>query len=408
MNAMRKIDKEIRKMAKQAKCPVSKEYEERMDSLVKSMKEETAARAERSKLSLLPMPKAGLAACVMCGVLIVSVPVAAKVISVVTARMENMSRQEQEAYVEANDSHNMTSEHETEAVRYSREMSAEEAARYNDFLEKYEEGLFPEGELQQVDKLEEIAEISEPVYEVWNREIFLPERDLTDEELLEIIDFYQKSAYSVSHTEEAQAVIMAQEKFAENPTPQEGDLSEEEAIAKASAYLEVMGVADTASMEKSVEFVMGDACENGEYGSYAVTFKADEHKSYEVVVTRKNGTLSHIWLYKDGANCASRTWASTAVNEELCASVFERAEGIVAAMYPDARIAGGNCGYAADAEGNSTCGDLSFYVVLENGQAYNFRYVIEEDTFVHVSWEADYDEELLSVSRGDYVVTTMK
>lgn len=401
---MKKLDKEIRKMAKQTQCPVSREYEERMDSLLNNLTKESTT--EQKSIRTFSLPKTAFAACVLGAVVLVSVPVAAKVSSMVTERMEAMSKNQQNEYADAQDSKNMTKAHETESVQYSRELSAEENTRYNEFLQKYEEGLFPEGELQMVDKLKENAEIAKPVYEVWNREIYLPERDLTDEELLEIIDFHQKSAYSVSHTAKAQEVIDAQQAFLANPNPGEDDLSEEEAIAKASAYLEAMCGMEAEKMGKTVEFVMGDDMENGKYGSYAVTFKGSDDKSYEVAVTRETGTLSHIWFYVGEGNCGSRTWLPVAVDEEICTSAYEKARNIIADMYPDANITGGTCGYTVDEDGNSKYGNLSFDVIINNNFVYNFTYAIEDDTFVSL-FKTSYDEEQSS-SPEDYVVKTME
>lgn len=147
--------------------------------------------------------------------------------------------------------------------------------------------------------------------------------------------------------------------------------------------------------------------ENGKYGEYAVTFTDANGNSYEVGVTRSAGTLTHIWFYNNGANLGTRTWKSAEITDTLCQSVYKNAKSIVTAMYSDTAIASGTCGYEADESGNSKQGDLSFYVVLENGRAYNFRYAIEDETFVHVMYEPGYDAEAAG-GFGEYVVAEME
>lgn len=403
---MKNKDDKIRKIAKETEYTVSQEYEERIDSLLHKLQTEKAP--VKSNGRPFRFSKAAMAACAACAVLVVSVPVAAKVGGFVAERMENMSAEEQQEYVDFHDSSQMTKKHDTESVRYSREFSADEQNRFANLQEKYEaEGLFPKAELSKTDRLKKDAEIADPVYEVWNREIYLPERDLTDEELLEIIDFNEKSAYSVSQTAEAQETKEAQKAFKANPYPEEGDLTEEEACEKAAIYLEAICNSEVKSMKSNVEFVMGSTMENGKYGEYVVTFSGKDSVSYEVGVTRSTGTLTHIWFYENGANCTSRTWKAEQINENICQSVYNEAKAIVSTMYPDMKITGGNCGYTEDKDGNSKTGDIEIDIILENGKAYNFRYAIKEGKIVHLKYESDYDE-ALEGSWGDYVVISME
>ena len=77
---------------------------------------------------------------------------------------------------------------------FSRELSIEEKARYDELEWKYEkEGLFPEKEVKTVGQKDLIGE----GVTFYSRECmyYLPEEELTDEELLQIIDFTHKAIY---------------------------------------------------------------------------------------------------------------------------------------------------------------------------------------------------------------------
>lgn len=389
---MKKIDKEIREIARQTKCPTSRSYEERMDNLLKNLDGTDTNTTRKNTRTFSPF-KAGFAACVLCAVVLVAVPAAAKVNSVVTERMEEMSKKEQKVYEEMNDPEHLTKEHETEAIRYSRDLSADEQKRMEDFWKKYEEeGLFPEGEMQIVEQLEEDAEITSPVYEVWNREFFLPERELTDEELLQMVDLMQKQAYAVENTDEAKTIVSAQHDFFDNPNPGENDMSEEEAIAKASAYLEGMYDVDASSMNKTVEFILGDYLEDGGYGDYAVTFEGEDKWSYEVDLKGETGVLTTIWLRKGGVNYSTVNGQPVAVDEKLRNSAYETTkEKLIAMLGSDTKIVRSTCEFSVEEDGNVKCGALYFLFEMDDGYTYQLRYIVDEDIIGNIYTFEHYD-----------------
>lgn len=390
----RELDREIVKMAKQAKSPAGKEYEERIDGILESLHEEEAS-AQKTKRIRFVHSKAAIAACALLAVVAVSVPAAARIDSLVKARMQDMSEEEVQKYEEANNQDKMTKEHDTEALRYSRPLSADEGERYEKLRDKYvQEGMFPEGEIQMVEKLEENQEISTVIYETYNREIFLPDSALTDEELLQMIDFCEKSAWTVSHSDEAQKINKAQRAFFADPNPNENDISEEEAIAKATAYLEGIYQVDAAAMDISVEFVDGDGLktvETGEwlYGEYEVTFRDSEEKAYCIRVGRETGMLSDVNVWLDGKSCAGDLGKTTKLTEESIISNYDRVKSIISnAFGKEEEIAVSVCEYVEDKDGRVTCGFVDYKVGLADGRVYGIRYCIEDDFFGYLYLES--------------------
>ncbi|MBO5487837.1 MAG: hypothetical protein J5988_13095, partial [Eubacterium sp.] len=281
---MNKFDKEIIKLAKKSKCPVSIEYYERIDSLLKNLKDKPVGVTKgQTPFSLF---RACAAVCSLAAIIMISMPVCAKLGSYVKERMLQMSNEELESYMEASDQNNMTAAHNVEALTYSRELSEEELIRYNDLFEKYEnEGLFPEHDLPVVEKIQDSTTTEYPLYETSSYKCYLPERTLTDEELLQMIDFVHKLDYATSQTAEAQEILNNQKEYEANPHPDENDLSEETAIAAASSYLEKILNKDCSSMEKSIEFWFGNGTSGEGYGEYLITFKAGDAESYLVSIS---------------------------------------------------------------------------------------------------------------------------
>lgn len=375
---MNQFDKKIRQMAKKTSCPTSKEYDEKIDHILETIKDREPNTAPHKSASF-SFKKAGIAACALAAAALVCVPVSAKISDYVKERMEQMEPEEQTKYVEANNSQKMTKEHDTEALLYSRDLSTDENNRYAALRDKYRsEGLFPEEALEIVEKLEDGVQITSPIYETYNRKIFLPERNLTDEELLQMIDFSEKSAYAVSHTPEAQEIIQAQQEFNKNPYPDETDLSEEAAITRASAYLKEMYDIDCSGMDVTAEYWMGYGFDD--YGDYEVIFKGEDNTSYNVDLNGKNGRLSMLSIAKDGIDYSNFSSSPAAADEAFLRSNYENAKKLLTSAFnSDVTVTKATCGYTVNADGKAENGRVFYFIELSNDAVYGIQYSIEND-----------------------------
>lgn len=408
---MNKFDKEVRRLAKQAKCATSKEYGERMDFLLKKLHNEDRSNAGKS-IHKFSAAKAGFAACVLIAAVAAAVPTTAKVNNMVAQRMKSMSEKEQKVYTMVVDPKKHTREHDTEAMRYSRSLSSDEEMRMASLKMQYEkEGVFPEGEMQIVERLEENAEITCPVLEIWNREFYLPERELTDEELLQIIDVRQKQIYTVENSEVSKKTIALQQEFIQNPNPGENDITEEEAVAKASAYLEAIYGIDVSSMDYTVEFVMGYYLNDGAYGDYEVTFKGNDDWSYQIDLKGETGVPTFIHILKgdlDYANTVSgKSWELT---DSDINSAYEGAKEKLFAMFgSDTRIVSSTCEYSVCGDGKVEEGTLYFLFESDNGYTYHYRYMIDEEIMGYfLISENDSLSNHISNKENSYVVMPME
>ncbi|MDE6714057.1 MAG: hypothetical protein K2K20_10005, partial [Lachnospiraceae bacterium] len=145
------------------------------------------------------LPKVAVAAMICC--LLFGTTVAAmEILSLYRQRMEDMEKQEiEDLYQLANAG---------EANSLNRPFTEEEGVRYQALIEEYEKnGRFPEGTLAIITNKDDYHGQGVAV-DASTRTIYLPEESLSDEELLEIIDFNHKMTYSIY--EENQERILAQ------------------------------------------------------------------------------------------------------------------------------------------------------------------------------------------------------
>lgn len=158
---------------------------------------------------------------------VISFPVRAFVASVVTERMENVPEEERK---ELNDI--VQSQHAL-ADGFSREYSDSEKERNKALWQAYENGTFPEKVIAQADNAEAAPEGA--LCYIRSTGVFnLPAQEMTDEELLEIIDFQHKMEYAVAHsgavTEEEKAACREKEARLKKIVQDANGISEEEAI----------------------------------------------------------------------------------------------------------------------------------------------------------------------------------
>lgn len=157
---------------------------------------------------------------------IVSFPVRAFVTSMVRERMESIPKEE------VQEINNMVQSKLTEADTFSREYFDSEEERNKALWQAYKGGKFPENVIAQVDNAEDVPEGT--LCYIRSTGIFnLPAQEMTDEEILEIIDFQHKMSYAVSQStasQETRAQLQAEKNQLRERIQAAGGISDEEAI----------------------------------------------------------------------------------------------------------------------------------------------------------------------------------
>lgn len=126
----------------------------------------------------------------------------AATLSVTAMAAVNYVRQRMEAMDEAErTSHFQASLNTAPADFYSRELTAMEKKKMEELKEKYDnEGVFPEGALKRIEAASEY-DGNGVAFLASRGTFFLPEKVLSDEEILQIIDFREKREFSIHEAE---------------------------------------------------------------------------------------------------------------------------------------------------------------------------------------------------------------
>ena len=110
-------------------------------------------------------------------------------ISAVQNRMENMSDEEKDAYLEINVI-------QADAEWYTRAFTDTEVERLLVLQEEYKNGRFPEETILIVDKISDIND-DQLAFVREDGRVHLPKGEMTDEELLQLIDYDEKNKYTM-------------------------------------------------------------------------------------------------------------------------------------------------------------------------------------------------------------------
>lgn len=244
------IDRKIRKMAEAERMAVPESLDAKVENILdgletekKDSKNTDGKRVNQTvchygfRRIVIPA-----AACL----LLASVTVTAS--GLYRTRMESMNHEKLETYFSG------LQEADVAADSYSRPLMDSEKNRLEELRRAYqEEGYFPKRELTMLDSPEKYKK--GVAFYAARSTFFLPEEEMTDEELLELIDFREKRDYSLAKiTEEIEAGDYEYVKTEDSALP--GDMSQESGSQQTQGVGEASAVpgADTASQEWQIAY----------------------------------------------------------------------------------------------------------------------------------------------------------
>lgn len=288
---------------------ISSEMQEEIIMNIQNQMENGVRRKTKSggkrKWSLRTIGIAAAALVLVVGVLSIPLqaPVQAMVTSIVKARMESIPIEEIRAIAD------MMKEQSTAADGFSRAYSDKEEARSKELWQSYENGTFPEKEIIQVDNAEAVTE-GTLCYINATGDFYLPDREMTDEELLEIIDFQHKMRYAIEQSpaaQEARAEMAAERARLEEMIQAAGGISQEEAIEIAQKQMEselgekAEGKEILRHQDGSVAVLILEISEREGYGNkgelaYYVIFSnpnENDHSTYYCTIDAVDGSVLH-------------------------------------------------------------------------------------------------------------------
>ena len=334
-----------------------------------------SARAKANRKNILRFSRvAATAAGVLLAVGIMSIPVRAIVSSLVQERMEEIPAKEHQEMVEMLDSQ------EVGADSYIREYTEEERNRMSELYSQYQQGVFPKGELPQVDSVEE-AEALELCYLTTTSSFYLPDRELTDEELLQLIDFEVKRNYALKkrYEEEYADEIAAKEQKEKEQIAQivdEGGITEEEAVVEAQKWLEKIYGITGEGLELNHYLDEYSGTYSGHKNMYMVNWSQQSRNYYYFYISSTDGSLIEAFYSGESIGDARRVDVTpTEMKEKLPglrdAAVSFMAEklGVDVTTYAESYV---NY-YVYD--GIKTGSAVQFVFVDESGQGYMMEYI---------------------------------
>ena len=361
---MSTLDSRIRKIASKVKCEPSKEYEERINSIIKRIKNENKI----CPILQRPIFRASYATIIIMIAFVMSITTAAAS-DYVEERMLKLDENEQKKYQETAE----TTVPDTEAVTYSRPFNVKEQQRYDELLIAYEgKGLFPKSELLIVEDFENTAKQS-LVYENRTRTLHLPKRSLTDEELLQIIDFYHKADYSLQQSNAAKETKEKQMEL-ENALPGNEAISKEQATELAAYYLKAMFDVNSSNIE--VDYGETEISEGD--GDYLCSYVDGEYtynvalQSYTAKLISIDMCIADVDFYAEPAT----------IDEEVFISKAKEVKELFYNIYgEETKIASITCSYKKDENNNVPYGNVLYYIEFEDGTAARFSYNVNYNVF---------------------------
>ena len=262
------------------------------ESMQKEIIQNVKIRTKRKKYRFFKVAAAVILIVILSG--IIGVPVRAVVCSLLQERMEQVPKEELTAMLDD------LRDQKTPADSLSRAYTEEEKIKMAELAKKYQEGTFPEGELMKVYSIEE-AESLELCILIPDCIFYLPDRELTEEEMLQIIDFYAKREYALTerYKEEHADEIAKQKENTERQKAEiieSGGITEEEAVEIAQEwFVKIYGVTGD-NMEIDYYFE-GDTPIVGKTGFYHIIWRdIPSGKNYSLYIYAKDGSLSYAYL----------------------------------------------------------------------------------------------------------------
>lgn len=296
---------------------------------------------------------------------VVSIPVQAGIRYLVKQRMESIPQEEMETTL------TMLKSQPVSADIFSRSYSSKEKERMTELFQAYQKGTFPESELL---LLEEGTEIPENTlcYEKSTGCFYLPDRSLTDEELLQIIDFNYKREYSLTLDPEVQSMIELQKKeqaeIKAQIQNQQSSISETEAASSAQKWMDSLFGLSTDGMEETI-YLDNDSFD---IPTYHVTYDIQSNCYYYFSISAVDGTVlsfqrSTVELLELPAITESQARLQMDENYQTAKAILSNQAGI----HED--FTNVSCHYIAE-DGYITSRNLAYFLLTSSEKIYKVSF----------------------------------
>lgn len=328
------IDELIKEKFADSKYNIPASYEKKLNETIKEI-ENLKIENSPKRVWWLNNKKVVGAAVLVLMLSVVSVSSYAAV-NMFQQRMDSLSEKEMENY------NSDVQKSNVETDTYSRELTDREEEKMIYFRTQYEKkGMFPQNEINQVKSKEDIME-GVLCFVAEESKFYLPERTLTEEEMLEIIDLQEKRDYSVQQ----------QNKVKNKPDKKDSQM--ELALQKQSVTV----VAALYNLhESALKFVSSDI----EDGSYEFVVKGED-VHFSVYYSKENA-VERIVYAKDNLPAHE---SGVKIEDLKTKSISEKMKKRVE-VFTGKEIAEQSCYTLIDRNGKLAYGTVSYYYQMSDG-----------------------------------------
>ena len=349
----RDFDEMLKKSLAEQAEPLPKSYTERVEKVLSELPDKKTEYIKR--LNLKYVAAAIIAFCMV-------VTGAHAGVNIYREYLHSMSNEDKEQLNEKTQNTTDDSDH------FSRELSGSENNKMESLRNKYEkEGLFPEKRIIEVSQKNKVKK-GQLTFCYENSTFYIPDNEMTDEEILEIIDFWERRDYAVK------------EKNSENNNSDKlknvnQKIDDKAAVKIANEVLQKAYGMDTDSAEINIEFDCAELTENKSLPSYFVSLSKKSWKyDATVEVDSKNGTINQINVsHKTKNECVSGIKVNEDSYRENAAKIYHILEGIGKKNSDAQEI---YLVYKYCKNGTLNRGNVKYLVKMKDGSGYVFLYSV--------------------------------
>lgn len=349
------FDVKFSELLQKSEFELPNSYEMRFQNTLEKI---SAKKAKRYFLLFHSKVAAVIALCVVSLSLSIGAGVA---INLYIQRMNSLNEEEMLTY------NSEVQNTDKEADSFSRQLSKLERDKMLEFREEYEtEGRFPTKEILKVQKKSEVVH-GELCFCVENSTFYLPKQELTDDELLQIIDFMEKRDYSVRK----------KNSVSELPSSENEKVSEDEAVEFAKKILADVYNLDITYADEEIEFETTQNSKGEKLSSYFVYLK---NRKWEfdatVEIDSETGVLNGIDIdNKSKEECISGIKVEKKRYQEYGSEIRQLYEHLqygknIKKMWVT---------YNYLEDGTLNRGNVKYVIETEDGRGYVFIYSINAD-----------------------------
>ncbi len=344
------FDEELKELLQGTKIQVPESYDKKVEEALSNI----SIPSKKRYLHLFYSKTA--AVIVICVTVLASSLGVGAALNLYREKMQSMTEEEKKHY------NKEVQDFEAAGDSYSRALTEKEEKRMQSLRAAYEkQGKFPVSEIRKVSRKKDIRE-NELAFCAENSTFYLPQEELTEEQILEIIDFMEKRDFSVRE----------ENKVAEETPKSDEKISRKEAIQLARKSIETMYLVTADKADARCKFNVTKNTEGKRLASYQITLK-DKAWDFDasVEIESKNGEIQQIVI--EHKKQEEHTGGIKADKKKFVANA-SIIKNIQKALYPEDKVQKISMQYVCEKDNTLKRGNVKYIVKTETGEAVVYLY----------------------------------